>query len=139
MAKAPRSTESLPVEAPPTTTLPDDSPSPVSSTNNAMSSRARWVLASIAGVGVLSVGLLGGILIGQQIPPAGAHTPPVVVMGQSGPGHIQKIPPELRERIKDRFADQRTQRRDERSNRGEMLPSPSAPSPDDIEPNDSGQ
>lgn len=143
MAKTPHHAGTVPVEdssaaAPAETTSPPGLPP-----RTPVSTRSRWLLSSIAGVGVLSLGLLGGILIGQQMVPPGMHNgnnPSIVFMGQGGTGHNPQLPDTLRDRMKDHIQEQWQQRRDQRRNLGEISPSPTAPdspgSPDSGLPHD---
>lgn len=65
----------------------------------------RWVLASIASVGLLSLGLLGGILIGQNTAPAHPYMPAALSGGSGqygGPAHFRQLPDDVRERIESR-------------------------------------
>ncbi len=101
----------------------------------ALSTRARWAIASVAGVGLLSLGLLGGMLIGQQMAPCALHNgagPARVSAEQNSDGHHAQIPDQVRDHLKER----RTRLRDERRTQkifpekpGDLLPSPSNPSP----------
>lgn len=66
--------------------------------------RNRWVLPSIAGVGLVILGLLGGILIGQHIGLQLAdHRGPDahVFIEREQPGQQQRLPERLRERWQD--------------------------------------
>lgn len=89
------------------------------------SNTSRWVLTSLAGVGLLGLGLLGGILIGQQVGPSTAQ--------DRGPAaHITVEHPR---------ADQREQRREHARERlqdlrdkRELAPGPQQPAPQQPDP-----
>ena len=67
------------------------------------STKTRWVLTSIAGAGLLGIGLLGGILIGQHAGGFSAHdrgpTQISIEHQQSGKQDM------LRERVRERLQD----------------------------------
>ncbi|MBN9149968.1 MAG: hypothetical protein J0H56_00940 [Micrococcales bacterium] len=72
------------------------------------SGKARWVLTSIAGVGLVGLGLLGGILIGQQTGHPGDRGPEArIIVEHQQSGQNQRIPERVKERVKERMQDHR--------------------------------
>lgn len=98
------------------------------------SPRSRWVLSSLAGIGLLCLGLLGGMLIGQQMTPPGMHNgnmPNGVYVYEGSNGPNSHVPDELKERIKDHVKEQLQERRDTPPTPGSISPTPSPTAPSD--------
>lgn len=120
-------------------------PTPHTPATPATTTRTRWVLSSIAGAGILCLGLLGGVLIGQQMAPAGKHNgggSASASAHQSGPGQQLQLPDGVRDHIKEHMKDRRQDLRDGRTDqRGGQQGAPSgsgnqAPSLNDQAPGD---
>ncbi len=80
-----------------------------------VSTSGKWVLTSIAAVGLLGLGLLGGMQIGQQMVPVGAHASGPVIIHQGGQGQVERIPDGMKERMQDRMKERMQERRDQLS------------------------
>jgi|GEM_PF-5081195 len=121
MAKKPNADETPASETTPETAAPAVAAEQHTVVAGAKPSTAsKWILTSIAGVGLLALGLLGGVLIGQHSGHPSAQ--------DRGPGahitieHQQSNPREqLKERIRERIQDVR----EGRQGPGQNTPAPS--------------
>lgn len=131
MATTPTPTENnadmdatTPLPAQTTAPNPNQSVMPVAAP---ATSRGRWIFTSIAAAGLLIIGLLGGMLIGQQMDYPGLHnvgSPARALIQQHHQSQVQGAQQRLKERLKDR--------RDRQSvpgNSGKVTPSPHVSSP----------
>lgn len=112
MANNPSSAETTPtVDATETDATPHAvAVAPVRATK---SPRARWVLSSIAAAGLLCLGLLGGMLIGQHMVPPGIHVdgkPGNAAIHNGGPGQQHTLTSQEEKRVKDEVNQQVKQR-----------------------------
>ncbi|HMM82095.1 MAG TPA: hypothetical protein PJ998_02875 [Terrimesophilobacter sp.] len=88
--------------------------------------KTRWVLTSIAGVGLVGLGLLGGILIGQQTGHFGDRAPEArIIMEHQQSGQNQRIPERMKEKVKERIQDHRQGQQTP----GQKAPGQPAPTP----------
>jgi hypothetical protein len=89
------------------------------------------VLTSIAAVGLLGLGLLGGILIGQNTAPTGADASGPMITQQGNPGQFEGIPDGMKDRMKDRMSDRMKDRmKDNWQERRDQQSFPGAPQQD---------
>ncbi len=139
MAKTPTADE--PIAGEPTSeasaTLAPADPRPVASTQGA-TRKSRWVLPAIAGVGLLSLGLLGGILIGQNVDnPAGHDRGPDarILIEHQQSGQREQLSDGMRERLQERVRERLQDIRDgQKPGTGQQTPgqpAPSTPAPSD--------
>ncbi len=112
-------------------------------------SRSRWVLTSLAAAGLLCLGLLGGMLIGQNFMAPGSHNdagPGKGFIHQGEPGQ-QQIPErrkehlknEVRNDVKERLQERRDQRQHAPGTPQEQPSDPGQTPPDNGAPNDGTQ
>lgn len=135
MAKTPPIDESTADEptSEASTTLAPGEPRPTFRPQGTMRT-SRWVLPAIAGVGLLSLGLLGGILIGQNVGnPAGHGRGPDarILIEHQQPGQGERLPERLQERFRERL---QGIREGQKPGTGQQKPeqtSPSTPAPGD--------
>lgn len=105
-----------------------------------VSTRSRWIISTIAGVGLLGLGLLGGMLIGEHMTPPGPHhgVGPAGVFEHDGKfGQGQLLPDEVKERMREQIKDRLQERRERQSDPSQISPSPSFTPPSDGTPNGS--
>ena len=79
---------------------------PVNTASTSLPRKVRWTLLSLAGAGLLSIGLLGGMLIGQQMGPLGMHNDTRSAqrfLHQDEFDHRQRVPDSLKERMKEQM------------------------------------
>lgn len=91
------------------------------------STRGRWALTSIAAAGLLIIGLLGGMLIGQQMDRPGMHnegSPARALIQKQHQSQIQGAQQRLKERLKERHDRQLLP-----GNSGKVTPSPKVSTP----------
>ena len=79
--------------------------------------RAWWILSSAAGLGLLVIGLLGGILIGQNLRPGMSasqdRAAQILSPGDRPPG-LDQLRDRMKERMHDRIEDRRHDRQQDR-------------------------
>ncbi|MEO7348360.1 MAG: hypothetical protein ABIW32_00630 [Terrimesophilobacter sp.] len=142
MAKESRSTETDVDTSTTASPEPQAEASQQSHPAPANSTRTRWVLPSLAGAGLLILGLLGGMLIGQQMSSLGAPNGPMprgIFMFESGADQNSQIPEEIKQRIKEYIHEQMQERRDYRNAPGQIAPSPTPTTPGDSGSTGSGE
>ena len=89
--------------------------------------RDWWILSSGAGMALLVIGLLGGILIGQNMHPPGQQERTAHVFIERGQaGQLDRLP----QRLKERFQQRQDTRQGQR-NQQQPTPQPSEPSTGD--------
>lgn len=133
MANTPRSKETEIDEGAATTTAP--APVTAELHNRAtVSARSRWIISTIAGVGLVGLGLLGGMLIGEHMTPPGPHyavgsTGAFEHDGKMGQGQI--LPDEVKEHMREQIKDRLQERRERRGDPNQISPTPSSTPPSD--------
>lgn len=118
-------------------TLAPAEPRPVASTQGT-TRKSRWVLPAIAGAGLLSLGLLGGILIGQNVDNPGGHDrgPDArILIEHQQSGQREQLNDGMRERLHERVRERLQDIRDgQKPGTGQQTPdqpTPSTPAPDE--------
>lgn len=128
MAKTPDTDNTAHHDSPTHSGGPENSGGPATplatAPNRAASSPTRWVLSSLAAVGLLGLGLLGGMQIGQHMVRTGPDASRPLIIQEDGPSHYERLPDGMRERMMERWKDRVQERRDDH-------PAPSSPGDSD--------